>query len=76
MDNAFDRVEAVDQVALIAREGGFGRGQRGFHEVLCQRVAADETIHPIAGIIGVQGNDAIECLAPEFGLEQQNFRFL
>lgn len=76
MDDPFDGVETVNEAAFVAREGGFGRGERGLHELFGECVAADEAVHPIARIIGVKGDDAIECLAPNLRLEEQDFRFL
>jgi len=73
MDDALDGVESIDEGAFVAREGSLGGGEGGLHQLLGEGVAADEAVHAVAGVVGVEGDDAIEGLELELGLEEGDF---
>ena len=48
--------------------------KRGFDQIFRQRRAADETVKPVARVVGVQRDDALKGTRLQFGLQQAHFR--
>jgi len=74
-DDAFDRVEAIDDRGLIHRQRRLGGRERRFHQMLGHRRAAHESVNAVARVIGVQRDDAVEFVRQQFALDDCDFRF-
>ncbi len=61
---------------LLRGSAASAAASAGSMRCLGQGVAADEAVHSIAGVIGVQGDDAVEGLALQLRLEELDFGLL
>src|SRR5581483_426289 len=73
-DDAVARGEAVDPAFAIAREELFGLAQRGFEEVFREYGAGHVAVKAVTGVVGVQGDYAVESVKPDLGLKKLDFR--
>lgn len=67
--------ETVDDRVGISREDNFRGRKGGFKESSSENGAANEAVHSTAGIIAVEGNQAVERLGLDFLFEEEHFGF-
>src|SRR5580765_6920950 len=67
--------EAVNGGVDVSGQYFTGLPESGTEQILSQGVAANESVNSLAGVIGVQLNDAVEMVGAKFVLEDFNFRF-
>lgn len=53
-----------------------GLQQRGLDQVLRQHVALHESVEPVARVVRVQRDDAVERLHPDLGFEEAHLRLV
>src|SRR5438477_213375 len=58
------RGEAINDLALVAREDFFSGPQGGFEQAFGEHRATDESIDPVAAVIGVERNQPVELPRP------------
>ena len=73
VDDAIDGVEAIDNGAGVAGQDVAG-GLEGWGEhLLGDEAVAGEAVEAVAGVVGVQGDDAVELVAVDFLFQEGDF---
>src|SRR5581483_9561548 len=73
-NNAVARSEAVDLPLMVARQELFRLPQCRFQQVLGKDRAGHVAVEAVTGIIGMEADDAVERMRPDFRLQQSDFR--
>ena len=76
LDDALARGKTVNLASPISRQKGFGGSQGRLQQMLGKNGAIDEAIHSRAGIVGVQGDDAVKGVGPNLCFEEFDLRLL
>src|SRR5688572_23904173 len=74
-DDAVFGGEAVDDWLAVAGNDFFGGGQRGFEQAAGQDRTADETVEAIAGVVGVERDQALEGVGANLIFQQAHLGF-
>src|ERR1051325_4690709 len=67
--------ESIDDRIDVSRQNFAGFGEGGAKQIFGQRVSADKTIKAVAGVIGMELNNAIEMGSAKIVFENFNFGF-
>src|SRR5581483_715638 len=74
--NAIPRGKTVDQIAAVARQKPLGGAQCRRQQLLVEQPVVGVAVEALAGVIRVQGDDAVERLGAQLLLEDAHLRLL